>query len=227
MYSNHHQSSSLSLHHSRLWAPAFLRIIRHSSLFNATLLKFCTPRILMSWHTHTHTHSSHLSFGLPNFLVPCDSKMGQLPTASSTRHNFIQLCVIWPSVTVFAYKPPWPIEAYFMPEICWQMLLLSHERFRLWFRNNSRWHVRASNLNSLRLSFTARNLLQSSWHWALLLTDSSLPFFPWNAKKGRLYVRLEMVLSESKQQCRKYFALDVCTLVVSIIGYRSRGPGFH
>jgi hypothetical protein len=49
-----------------LWTLTFLRIILHSSLFNATLLQFFTPRILMSWHTH----SSHLSFGLPTFLVP-------------------------------------------------------------------------------------------------------------------------------------------------------------
>jgi hypothetical protein len=53
-------------HDSPLWALTFLRIIHHSSLFSATLLHFFTPRILMSWHTH----SSHLSFGLPTFLVP-------------------------------------------------------------------------------------------------------------------------------------------------------------
>jgi hypothetical protein len=56
-------------HHWRdspLWALAFLRIVRHSSPFNATLLQFFTPKILMS----CHTHSSHLNLGLPTFLAP-------------------------------------------------------------------------------------------------------------------------------------------------------------
>jgi hypothetical protein len=53
-------------HDSPLWALAFLKNICNSSLFNATLLQFVTPRILTSWHTH----SFHLNFGLPTFLVP-------------------------------------------------------------------------------------------------------------------------------------------------------------
>jgi hypothetical protein len=56
-------------HHWRdspLWVLAFLRIVRHSSQFNATLLQFFTPKILMS----CHTRSSHLNLGLPTFLAP-------------------------------------------------------------------------------------------------------------------------------------------------------------
>jgi hypothetical protein len=48
-----------------LWALAFLRIIRHSSLFSATLLRFFTARTLMSWHTHTLFPSQFWSSHFP------------------------------------------------------------------------------------------------------------------------------------------------------------------
>jgi hypothetical protein len=62
----HHHHYHHHWHDSPLWAVAFLKIIRHSSLLIATLLQFFTPRILMSWHTH----SSHLNFGFPTLLFP-------------------------------------------------------------------------------------------------------------------------------------------------------------
>jgi hypothetical protein len=48
-------------HDSPLWALAFLRIVRHSSPFDATLLQFFTPKILMSYHTFftSQSWSSH------------------------------------------------------------------------------------------------------------------------------------------------------------------------
>jgi hypothetical protein len=49
-----------------VWSLAFLKTARRSSLFDATLLQFLTHKILMS----CHTHSSHLSLGLPTFLLP-------------------------------------------------------------------------------------------------------------------------------------------------------------
>jgi hypothetical protein len=54
---NHHDHRHW--HDSPVWALAFLRIVRHSSLFDATLLQSFTPKILMSC----------LNLGLPTFLV--------------------------------------------------------------------------------------------------------------------------------------------------------------
>jgi hypothetical protein len=58
---HHHHQHQQYWHGKPLWALAFLRIARHSSLFNAALLQFLTPKILMS----CHTHSSRLNLGLP------------------------------------------------------------------------------------------------------------------------------------------------------------------
>jgi hypothetical protein len=49
-----------------VWALAFFRIASHSSSFDAALLQFLTPEILMSCHTHFF----HLNPGLNTFLVP-------------------------------------------------------------------------------------------------------------------------------------------------------------
>jgi hypothetical protein len=56
--------TSSSLARQTFVGPGLLRIVRHSSPFNAKLLQFFIPNILMSCHTHT----PHLSLGLHTFL---------------------------------------------------------------------------------------------------------------------------------------------------------------
>jgi hypothetical protein len=65
IYHHHH-------HHwfdSPTWALAFLRSFCQLSFSIATFLQFFTPKVLISWITS----SSHLSLGLPIFLIPVGS----------------------------------------------------------------------------------------------------------------------------------------------------------